>query len=51
MSRRIRLRITAAVVSIAAAALMVGLTVAAQTGVNHTHTKVALAGISFNGID
>jgi hypothetical protein len=37
MTRRIRLWITA-VLSIAATALMVGLTVAAQAGVNHAHT-------------
>ena len=36
MARRIRLWITA-VLSIAATALMVGLTVAAQAGVNHPH--------------
>jgi len=36
-------------VGIAATALTVGLTVAAQAGVNHA--KVALAGISFNAID
>jgi hypothetical protein len=37
MTRRIRLWITA-VLSIAATALMVGLTVAAQAGVNHAPT-------------
>jgi hypothetical protein len=50
MTRRIRLWITA-VLSIAATALMVGLTVAAQAGVNHAHTHPPLAGISLNGID
>jgi len=37
MTRRVRLWITA-VLSIAATALMVGLTVAAQAGVDHAHT-------------
>ncbi len=50
MTRQVRLWITA-VLSIAATALMVGLTVAAQAGVNHTHTHPPLAGISFNAID
>jgi hypothetical protein len=50
MTRHIRLWITA-VLSIAAMALMVGLTVAAQAGVNQTHTHPPLAGITFNGID
>ncbi len=45
-----RLWITA-VLSIAATALMVGLAVAAQAGVGHAHTHVALAGIAFNAID
>jgi hypothetical protein len=45
MTRRIRIWITA-VLSIAATALMVCLTVAAQAGVSH-----ALAGIAFNGLD
>ena len=50
MTRRVRLWITA-VLSIAATALMVGLAVAAQAGVGHAHTHVALAGIAFNAID
>jgi hypothetical protein len=50
MTRRIRLWITA-VLSIAATALMVGLTVAAQAGVNHAHTHPPLAGIALNAID
>jgi hypothetical protein len=45
MTRRIRLWITA-VLSIAATALMVGLTVAAQAGVNHAHTNPPLAGLA-----
>ena len=50
MTRRIRLWITA-VLSIAATALMVGLTVAAQAGVHQAHPNPPLAGITFNGID
>jgi len=50
MTRRIRLWITA-VLSIAATALVVGLTVAAQAGGNHAPTHPPLAGITFNGID
>jgi len=50
MTRRIRLWITA-VLSIAATALMVGLTVTAQAGVNHAHTHAPLAGLSFNALD
>jgi len=46
MTRRVRLWITA-VLSIAAAALMVSLTVAAQADVNQTHTHPALAGSTF----
>jgi multisubunit Na+/H+ antiporter MnhC subunit len=49
MTLQTRLWITAVVVGIAAAALMLGLTVTAHAGVNHA--KVALAGITFNGID
>jgi len=37
--------------SIAATALMVGLTVAAQAGVSHVHTHPPLAGIALNAID
>jgi len=50
MTRRVRLWITA-VLSVAATALMVGLTVAAQAGVNQAHTHPPLAGISLNAID
>jgi len=50
MTTRIRLWITA-VLSIAATALMVGLTVAAQAGVSHAHPHPPLAGVVFNGID
>jgi len=50
MTRRVRLWITA-VLSIAAMALMVSLTVAAQADVNHAHTHPPLAGLTFNGID
>ena len=50
MTRRIRLWITA-VLSIAATALMVGLTVTAQAGVDHAHTHPPLAGLSFNALD
>jgi hypothetical protein len=37
--------------SIAATALMVGLTVAVQAGVHHAHTHPPLAGIALNGLD
>ena len=50
MTRRIRLWITA-VLSIAATALVVGLTVAAQAGVNHAPTHPPLAGIILNALD
>jgi hypothetical protein len=50
MTRQVRLWITA-VLSIAATALMVGLTVAAQAGVNHTHSHHPVAGIALNGLD
>jgi hypothetical protein len=50
MTRRTRLWITA-VLSIAATALMIGLTVAAQAGVSHAHPHPPLAGITFNGLD
>ena len=50
MTRRARLWITA-VLSIAATALMVGLTVTAQAGVDHAHTHPPLAGLSFNALD
>jgi hypothetical protein len=50
MIRRIRLWITA-VLTVAATALMVGLTITAQAGVTHTHPNPPLAGIIFNSID
>jgi len=50
MTRRIRLWITA-VLTIAATALMAGLTLTAQAGVTHTHPNPPLAGVAFNGID
>jgi quercetin dioxygenase-like cupin family protein len=50
MTRRACLWITA-MLSIAATALMVGLTVAAQTGVSHAHTHPPLAGITFTALD
>jgi hypothetical protein len=50
MTRRIRLWITA-VLTVAATALMVGLTITAQAGVTHTHPNPPLAGISFNALD
>jgi len=37
--------------SIAATALTIGLTAAAQAGVSHAHTYPPLAGIAFNAID
>ena len=45
MTRRARLWITA-VLSIAATALMVGLNVAAQAGVNHAPANPPLAGLA-----
>jgi len=48
--RRVRLWITA-FLSIAATALIVGLTVAAQAGVHHAHTRPPLAGIILNALD
>jgi hypothetical protein len=50
MTRRLRLWITA-VLTMAATALMVGLTLTAQAGVTHTHLNPPLAGITFNSID
>jgi hypothetical protein len=50
MTRRICLWITA-VLTVAATALMVGLTITAQAGVTHTHPNPPLAGIIFNSID
>jgi hypothetical protein len=50
MTRRIRLWITA-VLTMAATALMVGLTITAQAGVDQAHPNPPLAGVSFNGID
>ena len=43
MTRRVRLWITA-MLSIAATALVVGLTITAQAGANQTHTHPPLAG-------
>ena len=50
MTRRLRLWITA-VLTMAATALMVGLTVAAEAGVNQAHPNPPVAGLTFNGID
>jgi hypothetical protein len=50
MTRRIRLWITA-VLTVAATAVMAGLTITAQAGVTHTHPNPPLAGIIFNSID
>jgi hypothetical protein len=50
MTRQVRLWMTA-VLTIAATALMVSLTIAAQAGVNHAHTHPPLAGIALNAID
>ena len=50
MTRRVRLWITA-VLTIAATALMVGLTITAQAGMNQAHPNPPLAGISLNGLD
>jgi len=50
MNRRVRLWI-AAMLSIAATALMVSLTIAAQAGADQAHTNPPLAGITFNGLD
>jgi hypothetical protein len=50
MIRRPRLWITT-VLTMAAMALMVGLTVAAQAGVHEAYPNPPLAGLSFNGID
>jgi hypothetical protein len=50
MTRPVRLWITA-VLTMAAMALMVGLTVAAHAGVNQAHPNPPLAGLTFNGID
>ena len=50
MTRRIRLWITA-VLTVAATALMVGLTIAAQAGMNQTHTNLPLAGLTATAVD
>ena len=50
MTRPIRLWITA-VLTVAATALMLGLTITAQAGVTHAHPNPPLAGIAFNAID
>ena len=50
MTRRVRIWMTA-LLSIAATALMVGLTLTAQAGVNHTHTHAPLAGLTAFPVD
>jgi hypothetical protein len=50
MTRRVRLWITA-VLTMAATALIVGLTVAAHAGVNQAHPSPPLAGIILNALD
>jgi hypothetical protein len=50
MTRQVRLWITA-VLSIAATALMIGLTVAAQAGVNHAHPNPPQAGLAVIPVD
>jgi hypothetical protein len=50
LTRRVRLWITA-VLTVAATALMVGLALTAQAGVNHTHPNPPIAGITFNALD
>jgi hypothetical protein len=50
LTRRMRLWITA-VLTIAATALMAGLALTTQAGVNHTHPSPPRAGHTFNGID
>ena len=50
LTRRMRLWITA-VLTVAATALMVGLTITAQAGVNHPNPNPPLAGIALNGLD
>ena len=50
MTRRIRDWITA-VLTIAAAAVMVGVTITAQAGVHQAHPNPPVAGIAFNALD
>ena len=50
LTRRMRLWITA-VLTVAATALMVSLTLTAQAGVHHSHPNPPVAGLSFNGLD
>jgi len=50
MTRRIRVWITA-VLTIAAAAVMVGVTITAQAGVHQAHPNPPVAGIAFNALD
>jgi hypothetical protein len=50
LTRRMRLWITA-VLTVAATALMAGLALTAQAGVNQTHPNPPLAGITLNGLD
>jgi len=51
MTRRIRLWITAVLTIAAATALMAGLAITAQAGVNQAHPSPPLAGITFNALD
>ncbi|HYK69368.1 MAG TPA: hypothetical protein VEV45_15600 [Streptosporangiaceae bacterium] len=50
MTRRIRVWITA-VLTIAAAAVMVGVTITARAGVHQAHPNPPVAGIAFNALD
>jgi len=50
MTRRIRVWITA-VLTIAAAAVMVAVTITAQAGVHQAHPNPPVAGIAFNALD
>ena len=50
LTRRVRLWITA-VLTVAATALMVGLTITTQAGVNQAPPNPPLAGITLNGLD
>ena len=50
LTRRMRLWITA-VLTVAATALMVGLTITAQAGAHQAHPNPPVAGLAFNGLD